>query len=525
LREAPPPPASLHDDIRTMMKSLVAVPSCLLLAAVLSQESLAKQPIATTLRASTTSRRCQQTTTAFVTSPRSFLSSPPITRDVKLNASKKKSKPKKSNTSNKTGGGFGTSSSTATKPKKSVDNSIQYPELEPQVRQTLLPSPNINFINNEDSGTVLAEEMYDRLEDIYGLEKFNFGGVGAIYKSIGVVVGNEEKEVEEVEGGGGGSSPSSSLFDDILSGGGSSSTTSSLSGGSSDPLEQLFGPAPAPSSDSNTEESKTAAFDLNILPPFEKFRVLHTDPMVLSIDDFFTNEECDRYVQMSIDAEKQQTGAEGETTNEEGSDISSLQPLLLGQSQTVGKDSRSKAQRTSTTWFHHYQGVPELMAKASRLLGLEGIDRFEEPQTVRYRRNEKFTWHLDALSPEEVNNPSGSGQRIATLLVYLTDVASGSGGATMFRDLGNQNDGEPLKVRPKKGSALLFFPSAGGIPGCPFDIRTLHCGEAVAEDAESEKWIAQLWLRQRRYEPTAPVGNRHEDAFAEIKRYCESTQG
>ena len=246
--------------------------------------------------------------------------------------------------------------------------------------------------------------------------------------------------------------------------------------------------------------------------------------MVLSIDDFFTNEECDKYVQMSIDAEKQQTGAEGEMTNdEEGSDIS-LQPLLLGQSQTVGKDSRSKAQRTSTTWFHHYQGVPELMAKASRLLGLEGIDRFEEPQTVRYRRNEKFTWHLDALSPEEVNNPSGSGQRVATLLVYLTDVASGNGGATMFRDLGNQNDDEALKVRPKKGSALLFFPSAGGIPGCPFDIRTLHCGEAVAEDAENEKWIAQLWLRQRRYEPTAPVGNRHEHASAEIKRYCESTQ-
>jgi hypothetical protein len=392
--------------------------------------------------------------------------------------------------------------------------------LEPQVRQTLLPSPNINFINNEDSGTVLAEEMYDRLEDIYGLEKFNFGGVGAIYKSIGVV-GNEEKEVEVVEGGGGGSS--SSLFDDILSGGGSLSATASLSGGSSDPLEQLFGPAPAPSSDSNTEAT-TAAFDLNILPPFEKFRVLHTDPMVLAIDDFFTNEECDKYVQMSIDAEKQQTGAEGETTNEEGSDIS-LQPLLLGQSQTVGKDSRSKAQRTSTTWFHHYQGVPELMAKASRLLGLEGIDRFEEPQTVRYRRSEKFTWHLDALSPEEVNNPSGSGQRIATLLVYLTDVVSGSGGATMFRDLGNQDDGEPLKVRPKKGSALLFFPSAGGIPGSPFDIRTLHCGEAVVEDAENEKWIAQLWLRQRRYEPTAPVGNSHEHAFAEIKRYCESTQG
>ena len=46
--------------------------------------------------------------------------------------------------------------------------------------------------------------------------------------------------------------------------------------------------------------------------------------------------------------------------------------------------------------------------------------------------------------------------------------------------------------RPTKGTALLFFPAAGGIPGAPFDVRTLHCGEAVAEDAVNEKWIAQV---------------------------------
>lgn len=373
-------------------------------------------------------------------------------------------------------------------------------------------------MHNEDAGTVLAEEMYDRLEDIYGLEKFNFGGVGAIYKSIGVVTNDDDDDEQQEsnvtnEGG-------SSLFDDILSGGSASTS------GSSDALDELFGtksPAPAPPASTSAKETSAAAaapFDLNSIPPFEKFRVLHTDPMVLAIDDFFTSDECDKYVQMSIDAEKQQTQDNSADSNE-SSEGGSLQPMLLGQSQTVGKDSRSKAQRTSTTWFHYYKGVPELMAKASRLLGLEGIDRFEEPQTVRYRRNEKFTWHLDALSPEEVNNPSGSGQRVATLLVYLTDVAAGSGGATMFRDLGG-NQEQPLKVRPKKGSALLFFPSAGGIPGAPFDIRTLHCGEAVAEDAENEKWIAQLWLRQRAYEPTAPVGNSHGDASDEIGKYCKS---
>lgn len=113
-------------------------------------------------------------------------------------------------------------------------------------------------------------------------------------------------------------------------------------------------------------------------------------------------------------------------------------------SKTVGKDANAKSQRTSTTWFHHYRNVPELMVKASRLLGLDTIDRWEEPQTVRYKRNEKFTWHLDALAPAQATEELG-GQRLATLLVYLQDLESG--GATVFRDLSpssaaGQNDGE-----------------------------------------------------------------------------------
>lgn len=62
---------------------------------------------------------------------------------------------------------------------------------------------------------------------------------------------------------------------------------------------------------------------------------------------------------------------------------------------------------------------------------------------VRYRPGEKFTWHLDALPPSPELAGKG-GQRIATLLVYLTEMPEGDGGATAFRDLG------PLRVRPRK---------------------------------------------------------------------------
>jgi hypothetical protein len=74
--------------------------------------------------------------------------------------------------------------------------------------------------------------------------------------------------------------------------------------------------------------------------------------------------------------------------------------------------------------------------------------------------------------------------------------------------------------RPKKGSALLFFPAAGGIPNTPFDIRTLHCGEAVDEASSTDKWISQLWLRESTYTPTAPPGNLHASAKEAITDYC-----
>ena len=128
---------------------------------------------------------------------------------------------------------------------------------------------------------------------------------------------------------------------------------------------------------------------------------------------------------------------------------------------------------------------------------------------------------MDALSPPEAT-PNLGGQRIATLLVYLSELSESEGGATKFRDL--SANGEMLKVQPKKGSALLFFPAAGGIPNAPFDIRTLHCGEAVDKSAEADKWIAQLWLRQSQYDPSAPAGNSHAAAVDAINEYSTKNQ-
>ena len=114
--------------------------------------------------------------------------------------------------------------------------------------------------------------------------------------------------------------------------------------------------------------------------------------------------------------------------------------------------------------------------------------------------NQGFGWHYDGLDCSAA--AATGGQRIATLLVYLD--ANCNGGRTVFRDLvggcgcgdgeddGMVNKNNRLAVEPRKGRALLFFPSAGQdaygitdsgwggevfVDGTSEDRRTLHAGE------------------------------------------------
>jgi len=286
-------------------------------------------------------------------------------------ASKRNTSPKKPNShKSMQGGGFGLSPKRPhTKNSKpiipEVDSTSDISSKDYAILPPLEPHIQATLIpadTNMVSGS-LPLEMYDRLDQIYGFPNFNFNPASMDVVNDSIVDNGREKEQE--------------LFKSLAK-----------------------------------------------IPAFQNFRVLHIDPMVLVLDDFFTMEECDRYVSSSI----------GVKDDDEKSES------FMTRSKTVGNDSISKAQRTSTTWFHHYSAMPELLAKATRLLGLNSIRQWEEPQTVRYRKSEHFTWHLDALAPSPTLQSSG-GQRIATLLVYLTEMAKDAdGGGIIFRDLG------PLKL-------------------------------------------------------------------------------
>lgn len=112
------------------------------------------------------------------------------------------------------------------------------------------------------------------------------------------------------------------------------------------------------------------------------------------------------------------------------------------------------------------------------------------------------------------------GGRTAVGQVYLTNMGAKGGGATAFRDLG------PLRVRPKKGKCLVFFPSFGGEAGSPFDSRTLHAGEVVGEGNKArEKYIAQLWCHKKPYPPSVPEGSTHEAAKKPVADYIQRWRG
>lgn len=97
---------------------------------------------------------------------------------------------------------------------------------------------------------------------------------------------------------------------------------------------------------------------------------------------------------------------------------------------------------------------------------------------VRYLQGQEYAPHYDYL-----DMPEGTHQRLMTLLVYLEPATAGGGTSfpRAFQDRG-------LRVRPKRGSALLFYSQR---PDGNLDELALHGGQPVSSGV---KWVCNLWV-------------------------------
>ena len=188
---------------------------------------------------------------------------------------------------------------------------------------------------------------------------------------------------------------------------------------------------------------------------FPNKKKINNDPPIYIVDKFLSKDECNYIITLSKNQVQKSLVVDAVT------------------GQGVHHPSR-----TSESCYHGYD-LKWLVSRVHRLTGVP--QECQEPaQVARYHTGQFYLSHLDALSKDKLIDEN---QRIGTVLIYLNNVQTG--GATFFNNLN-------IRVQPKEGSALIFFPSK--MDGTILD-SMLH----TAEDASDTKWVSQVWLRNKKY--------------------------
>lgn len=153
-----------------------------------------------------------------------------------------------------------------------------------------------------------------------------------------------------------------------------------------------------------------------------------------------------------------------------------------------GQEGLVNSRISSGTYFKigETPTIAAVESRISRLLNLS-VSRGEPTQVRCYAPGEEYKPRYDFFDPSDSGSQHAlgmGGQRIATLILYLSDVEAG--GATVFPKIG-------LKIPPRRGFGLLFsYSNSDG----ELDYQTFHGGSPVVA---GEQWVATKWLRVNDY--------------------------
>ena len=156
----------------------------------------------------------------------------------------------------------------------------------------------------------------------------------------------------------------------------------------------------------------------------------------------------------------------------------------LDRSRTVNKlgDDQVDEARTSQGMFFQVGEAPLIERIEQRIATLVDMPaRYGEGlQVLHYLPGQQYEPHYDWFNPEHHGYEmltSKSGQRVASILIYLNTPPAGGG--THFPRAG-------VTVTARRGSAVYFAYEEG-------DTESLHAGLPVVD---GEKWIATKWIRE-----------------------------
>ncbi|XP_053731689.1 prolyl 4-hydroxylase subunit alpha-1b isoform X3 [Synchiropus splendidus] len=165
----------------------------------------------------------------------------------------------------------------------------------------------------------------------------------------------------------------------------------------------------------------------------------------------------------------------------------------------TGKLTTAQYRVSKSAWLTGYDdpAIDVINQRIEDLTGLE-MDTAEELQVANYGVGGQYEPHFDFGRKDEPDafKELGTGNRIATWLFYMSDVAAG--GATVFPDVG-------ASVWPQKGSAVFWynlFPSGEG------DYSTRH---AACPVLVGNKWVSNKWIHERGQEWRRPCGLNETD--------------
>ncbi|KAL2348648.1 hypothetical protein Fmac_002648 [Flemingia macrophylla] len=208
--------------------------------------------------------------------------------------------------------------------------------------------------------------------------------------------------------------------------------------------------------------------------------VVSWEPRAFVYHNFLTKEECEYLIGIAKPNMQKSTVVDSETGKSKDSRVRTSSGTFLPR-------GRDKIVRDIEKRIADFTFIP--------------VEHGEGLQVLHYEVGQKYEPHYDYFL-DDFNTKNG-GQRIATVLMYLTDVEEG--GETVFPAAKGNFSSVPwwnelsecgkkgLSIKPKRGDALLFWSMK---PDATLDPSSLHGGCPVIK---GNKWSSTKWMRVDEY--------------------------